>query len=159
MKPRYLLTTCIIWNGLPPEQSPPHEGLLPDLGFTPMSIVAFTSVDAINWRFSAVVANATWGVPRVHYPPQNTSRGTEIWPPTIFKYWGPTEHDLETLSDNKTVMAVIRMDGDSNCATDSYEYFHNAFSTDFGCSSRMPNTNNTSRTSALWGGGGALLVL
>ena len=37
----YLLTTGIIWNGLQPEQSPPHEGLLPKFGFTPVSIVAF----------------------------------------------------------------------------------------------------------------------
>jgi hypothetical protein len=99
-----------------------------------MSIVAFTSTDAIHWKFSAVVANATWGTPKVQYPPYryNKSLPAETWPPQIWKLWGPTEHDLETLSDNRTVMAAIRMDGDSGCSTGSYEFFHSAFSTDFG---------------------------
>jgi hypothetical protein len=136
----FLLTTCIIWNGLQPEQAPPHEGLLPEHGFTPMSIVAFTSKDAIHWEFSTVLVNATWGTPKVHYPPfrYNPSLPAETWPPQIYKYWGPTEHDLETLSDNRTVMAAIRMDGDSACRSASYEYFHSVFSTDFGRSFTKP---------------------
>ena len=89
----YLLTTCIIWNGLQPEQSPPHEGLLPKDGFTPMSIVAFISKDAIHWEYSTVIVNATWGTPKVHYPPYtyNTSLPPEKWSPQIYKLWGPTE--------------------------------------------------------------------
>lgn len=29
----YLMTTCVMWNGLREEQAPPHEGLLPKFGF------------------------------------------------------------------------------------------------------------------------------
>jgi hypothetical protein len=65
-----------------------------------MSVVAFTSMDALTWTFASVVVNASWTKPAVHYPPYryNPSLPPEVWPPQIFKYWGPTEHDLETLS-------------------------------------------------------------
>ena len=62
----YLLTMVVKWNGLQPEPSPPHEGLLPLHGFIPGSVVAFTSKCGIHWRYSTVVANATWGRKYVH---------------------------------------------------------------------------------------------
>ena len=99
---------------------------------------AAVSQDAVHWKFSSVVANASWGTPKVQYPPVNWGGGIETWLPQIWKYWGPTEHDLETLSDNRTVMAAIRMDGDSSCRSGSYEYFHSAMSTDFGRSFSRP---------------------
>ena len=107
---------------------------------TAMSVVAFTSTDAMHWNFSSVIVNASWTKPIVHYPPYqyNAKLPAEVWPPQIFKYWGPTEHDLETLSDNRTILIALRMDGDSACRTGSYEYFHSAFSTDFGRSFTRP---------------------
>jgi hypothetical protein len=65
-----------------------------------MSVVAFTSKDALSWTFASVVVNASWTKPAVHFPPYryDPTRPPEVWPPQIFKYWGPTEHDLETLS-------------------------------------------------------------
>ena len=32
-----------------------------------------------------------------------------------YSTFGPTENDLVLLNDNKTLMSVIRMDGDSGC--------------------------------------------
>jgi hypothetical protein len=48
------------------------------------------------------------------------------------------EKALLDLQDNRTVMAVLRMDGDSGCRSYSYEYYHTAFSTDFGQSFTRP---------------------
>ena len=42
---------------------------------------------------------------------------------------GPSENDLELLADNKTIMAVIRPDGDSACSTNTYRWYSQAFST------------------------------
>ena len=50
------------------------------------------SSDGYHWRFSSVLSNASW------------SPGS----------MGPSENDLELLSDNKTIMAVIRPDVSRN---------------------------------------------
>ena len=36
---------------------------------------------------------------------------------------GPSENDLELLSDNRTIMAVIRPDGDSACSSGTYRWY------------------------------------
>ena len=122
-------------------------------GFTAGSIVAFTSANAIDWEYASVIANASWGTPRVHYQPYgplppsfkgapgtftNGSGTYQFWQKSIWGYGGPSEHDLETLSDNKTLIAVLRMDGDDTCSTGAYEYYHVAYSTDFGKSFTRP---------------------
>eukprot|EP01050_Picozoa_sp_SAG11_P011838 SAG11_NODE_1281_length_5311_cov_4.192441_4_plen_371_part_00 len=100
-----------------------------------------------------MIANASWGTPRVHYQPYgpigssaegapgtftNSSGTYKYWQKSIWGYGGPSEHDLETLSDNKTLIAVMRMDGDDTCSTGAYEYYHAAYSTDFGQSFTRP---------------------
>ena len=109
----FLLTTCILWNGLQPRPGPPHE-----TEFTPFSVVAFTSADGYDWQYSATIAN--WD-----------SAGT----PT---YWGPNENDVALLSDNRTLVCVLRMDGDSSCATESYKDYYAAYSSDNGLSWSAP---------------------
>jgi hypothetical protein len=103
---RYIMTTCILWNGLQPRPGPEHAD------FTPFSVVAFTSSDGYTWEYASEVAK--WdalGEPR---------------------YWGPNENDISLLSDNKTLICMLRMDGDSNCRTESYKYYYAAFSADNG---------------------------
>merc|ERR1711998_129612 len=46
--------------------------------------------------------------------------------------FGPDENDLAVLADNKTVLCVIRMDGDSGCSTNSYRYYAAIRSYDLG---------------------------
>ena len=107
----YVLATCILWNGLQPRAGPPHEG-----EFTPFSVVAFTSDDGYDWSYSSVIAN--WSTSDV--------------------YWGPNENDVSLLSDNSTLLAVLRMDGDSACASQSYRYYGASYSTDGGLSWSAP---------------------
>jgi hypothetical protein len=52
---------------------------------------------------------------------------------------GPSENDLELLSDNRTIMAVIRPDGDAACSTGTYRWYNQAFSTDNGGSWTRPS--------------------
>ena len=40
---------------------------------------------------------------------------------------GPSENDLELLSDNRTIMAVIRPDGDSACSSGTYRWYATQF--------------------------------
>jgi hypothetical protein len=109
----YVLATCILWNGLQPRKGPPHEGI-----FTPFSVVAFTSEDGYDWSYASVIAN--WSA--------------------ADKYWGPNENDMSLLSDNKTLITVLRMDGDSNCASQSYRYYAASYSTDGGVSWSAPKS-------------------
>ena len=44
--------------------------------------------------------------------------------------FGPDENDVAVLSDNKTLICVIRMDGDSGCSTNSYRYYAAMYSHD-----------------------------
>ena len=107
----YLAGVCIVWNGL---QARPQN---PDGPYPPLSIVSFKSQNGFNWRYAGVVADArdfTWSV------------------------LGPNEHDMAVLSDKKTVMAAIRMDGDGPCSTHLYREFHQSFSTDDGRSWTLP---------------------
>lgn len=90
------------------------------------------------------MVNASWGQPFVHYRPRPLSPpyGNETWQPEIFAFGGPSEHDVEVMADNRTIMMVIRMDGDDVCSTDSYQYYHASFSSDNGRSWSRPNPIN-----------------
>ena len=77
-----------------------------------MSLVAIRSTDDENWHFAGVVANAS---------------GPGGYPNSSF---GPTENDLAVLADGKTLMCVIRMDGDGRCSTNSYQYYGATYSRD-----------------------------
>jgi hypothetical protein len=107
----YVIATCILWNGLQPRAGPPHEG-----SFTPFSVVAFTSDDGYDWTYASVIAN--WS--------------------SSDKFWGPNENDMSLLADNKTLLTVLRMDGDSNCASQSYRYYSASYSSDGGLSWTPP---------------------
>jgi hypothetical protein len=74
----------------------------PDGPLHRVSVVAIRSIDRFTWQFAGVVANAS---------------GDGGYPNSTF---GPTENDLALLADGKTLICVMRMDGDSNCATKSY---------------------------------------
>jgi len=52
--------------------------------------------------------------------------------------FGPTESDISFLSDRRTLICVIRMDGDANCDTQLYRYFYSARSSDGGRSWSKP---------------------
>ena len=79
-----------------------------------MSIVAIRSTDTYNWLYHGMVANAS---------------GPGGYPTSIF---GPDENDVAVLGDGKTLLCVIRMDGDAGCATKSYRYYAAIYSHDFG---------------------------
>ena len=80
-----------------------------------MSVVAIRSTDgAFNWHFAGVVANAS---------------GPGGYPNSTF---GLSENDLALLADNKTLLCVIRMDGDAGCASKSYRNFGATYSRDSG---------------------------
>ena len=107
-----LLTIAqVIWNG-----EPIVHGA--DGPARPTSLIVFRSSDGYHWTFTSVLSNASW-----------TPGGM-----------GPSENDLELLSDNRTVMAVIRPDGDSACSTMTYRYYQQAFSTDMGQSWTRPES-------------------
>ena len=72
----------VVWNGAPVVTGA-------DGPQQPNSLLAFRSSDGYHWQFASVLSNASW------------SPGS----------MGPTENDLELLSDNRTIMAVIRPDG------------------------------------------------
>ena len=107
----------------------------------PVSLLTFRSSDGYHWRFASVLSNASW------------SPGS----------MGPSENDLELLSDNKTIMAVIRPDvsrptfssarigrvslmaaasrlqGDAACSSNTYRWYNQAFSTDLGATWTRPS--------------------
>jgi len=77
-----------------------------------MSIVAIRSTNAgSSWQFAGVVANSS------SYPSSS---------------FGPSENDIAVLADGKTLMCVLRMDGDGRCATKSYRYYSATYSSDLG---------------------------
>jgi hypothetical protein len=87
----------------------------PDGPYHRMSIVAIRSTDAgDNWRYHGMVANAS---------------GPGGYPTSAF---GPDENDVAVLGDGKTLLCVIRMDGDSGCSTKSYRYYATIYSHDMG---------------------------
>lgn len=129
----WLAGVCIVWNGIQPHSSP-------DGPFPPLSILAFRSDDGYKWRFASVIANES-------QVPWST--------------FGPNEHDLTVLGDNKSIMAAIRIvsrasvhqhrarvlqtcdaacgqDGDAGCSSGTYRYYYQSYSTDSGSSWTVP---------------------
>ena len=89
----------------------------PDGPMHRMSIVAVHSTDdGFSWQYKGAVANAS---------------GAGGYPTSIF---GPDENDIAVLGDGKTLICVIRMDGDAGCSTNSYRYFAAIYSHDQGAS-------------------------
>jgi hypothetical protein len=100
----YVTAVAIIWNGLTANASP-------DGPIIPWSLVAFASNDTYHWEYLNVIANISdfnWST------------------------FGPTESDISFLSDRRTLICVIRMDGDANCDTALYRYFYSSRSSDGG---------------------------
>jgi len=81
----WLATLGIYWAGQPMMPSPDGPVLK-------MSVIAVASNDSFAWRFVSIVSNATSGASS-----------------SVF---GPNENDLALLADGKTVVVVLRMDGD-----------------------------------------------
>ena len=79
-----------------------------------LSIVAFTSSDGFDFQFASIVVNASSGE------------------------FGPSEPDLTTLADGKTLVRVSRLDGDGACASGSCRHCHESFSMDGGASWTAP---------------------
>lgn len=106
----YVTAVAIIWNGLAANPSP-------DGPIIPWSLVAFASNDTFHWEYLNIIANISdfnWST------------------------FGPTESDISFLSDRRTLICVIRMDGDANCDTQLYRYFYSARSSDGGRSWSKP---------------------
>eukprot|EP00038_Savillea_parva_P025505 m.47986 g.47986 ORF g.47986 m.47986 type:complete len:499 (-) comp6947_c0_seq1:76-1572(-) len=91
----YVLQTDIVWNNQP---GPFHTR---GVTWSAISTVSFTSTDGTTWTFGGVIAN--WS--SVSSPAFGSG-------PIM---WGPSESDLVLLSDNRTLMSVVRMDGDGGC--------------------------------------------
>eukprot|EP01043_Picozoa_sp_COSAG02_P063037 COSAG02_NODE_8836_length_2426_cov_2.305544_2_plen_435_part_00 len=100
----------------------------PDGPILKMSVVAITSADSYDWTFLAVVANASSGAHS-----------------SVF---GPNENDLALQADGKTLLCVLRMDGDGPCGSGSrkanggtggdYRYYTASTSSDNGVSWSRP---------------------
>lgn len=101
---------CIVWNGIEPHRSP-------DGPFPPLSIVAFRSDDGFNWKYTSTIHN-------ISQAPWST--------------FGPNEHDMAVLADGKSIMAVIRPDGDAGCSSGTYRNYYQSYSTDSGDSWSLP---------------------
>jgi hypothetical protein len=129
---RYVLQTDVVWNGV-------GQHVRQGVQWVPISIVSFTSADGFNWEYGGVIANWTAVV-------GNTSASAKYNP----EVWGPSEIDLEMLSDKKTLLSVVRMDGDSACFseavppnerganTTTYRNYAASYSTDHGVSWSFP---------------------
>ena len=129
-------------------------------GTSPASLVTFRSTDGFDWKFSSIIANASWyyqpgekapPFPKDPAQPGVTTRGG--WINQSIQY-GPNENALVLLADGRTIMSVVRMDANSECGarrsgvwppstSHSYQYYHQAFSTDFGKSFSMPRPITT----------------
>ena len=125
-------------------------------GVAPASLVAFTSKDGWDWQFSAIIANASWYTGPLEPPPKYPNDPPRPGVTTVGGWvnqtiqFGPSENDLILLGDGKTLMSVIRMDANERCgnarhsgvwppSTDTaYQYYHQAFSSDFGKSFSQP---------------------
>jgi hypothetical protein len=116
-----LATLGLYWAGEPTTPSP-------DGPILKMSVVAIESSDGFSWRFLSIVANATSG--------QNSS------------VFGPNENDISLQGDRKTILCVLRMDGDGPCDSGSkkanggtggdYRYFASSVSSDNGLTWSLP---------------------
>ena len=88
----WIATLGLYWAG---EQMTPS----PDGRILKMSVVAISSEDSYDWKFLSIVANATSG-------PHSS-------------VFGPNENDLALQADGKTLLCVLRMDGDGPCDSGS----------------------------------------
>ena len=93
---KYVLQTDILWNKLP---------VMDD---QMSSIVSFTSADGFAWRYGGVIAN--WSDVKGNLTDEDNTRN--VLNPIRY---GPSEIDLTLLSDNRTLLSVVRMDGDDGC--------------------------------------------
>lgn len=85
-------TIGLYWAGTPLTPSP-------DGSILKMSVVAISSTDGYRWTYLSIVANATDGASS-----------------SVF---GPNENDISLLADGKTLLCVLRMDGDGPCDSGS----------------------------------------
>jgi hypothetical protein len=109
----WLATAAVFWAGIPARTRPPEAK-----GWIPCSVICLRSHDAHDWSFSSLIANASeWQL--------------------NYSTFGPSENDMVLPPDNKTIMGVLRMDGDSGCGP-TYKNYHSSFSTDFGHSFTRP---------------------
>eukprot|EP01052_Picozoa_sp_SAG31_P041686 SAG31_NODE_6389_length_2035_cov_1.978306_1_plen_233_part_10 len=120
----------------------------PDGPYHRMSIVAIRSADLFTWQYAGMVANASGpgGYPNSTFGPDENDLGKgcyflvsvqlfekcgtliEIYMALIEK----VSALIAVLADNKTLLCVIRMDGDSGCSTHSYRYYAAIRSYDLG---------------------------
>ena len=76
-----------------------------------LSILSFRSEDGLQWQYTSTIVKGD----------------------NKLQTLGPTEPDLAVLADGKSVMCVIRMDGDGHCGRGmSYRYYSQSYSTDGG---------------------------
>eukprot|EP01045_Picozoa_sp_COSAG04_P016816 COSAG04_NODE_1438_length_6767_cov_2.368026_1_plen_295_part_10 len=99
----YIATLALVWAGS--NKLSPHH-------YPQLSVAAFRSTDGRRWEYSSVVANASdfpWSV------------------------YGPQENDMALLADGKTIVCLLRMDGDGGCPYHDepglYKNYYEAFST------------------------------
>eukprot|EP01043_Picozoa_sp_COSAG02_P036292 COSAG02_NODE_2648_length_8336_cov_3.970378_7_plen_450_part_00 len=85
------------------------------------SLVAWRSTDGFDWTFQGIITDA-----RDYVPHKSTVGNTE-------------ENDMAIMADGKTVMIVMRTDGDCNCAGATghnecglYREYYQSYSTDLG---------------------------
>ena len=107
----YLLAATATFAGVPPHSTP-------DGTFPPTSLLAFASSDTFNWHYQGTIANISafsWSA------------------------FGPNESDLVYDVDGSTLVAIIRMDGDSDCSTGTYRDYYAAYSKDAGATWTLPS--------------------
>jgi hypothetical protein len=87
------------------------------------SLVAWRSADGADWRFAGVITDA----------------GEMMAEPTRSLGGNSEENDLALMADGRTVMVVMRTDGDCNCASATghnecgiYREYFQSYSSDFG---------------------------
>jgi hypothetical protein len=96
---QYVMQANVLWNNVPVYHSYGRS-------WGPMSVVSFTSADGYAWDYGGVVANGTRDVQGNPFGPAGVEHPVMI---------GPTESDIALLADGKTLLSVVRMDGDSGC--------------------------------------------
>jgi hypothetical protein len=101
---------------VPPGTPPPKHRLK---SVNPMSLIAVRSVDGgFMWNYAGDVATS------------------EAMP---WSWYGPNEHDVAVLADNKTLLVVFRPDSDGFCpGTPAYRFYYQAYSYDGGLSWSKP---------------------
>ena len=72
-----------------------------------LSLLAFRSTDGLRWHYTSTVVKGDNRLQKL----------------------GPTEPDLAVLADGKSIMCVIRMDGDGACGKGGYKYYYQSYST------------------------------